>query len=164
MIDNPDISSILKCLDLDMLNKATKYRVGDKIITRVGNSDSGEPLYVALVDDLSEQDTFIFEAITAVPNNDLTQIIEYIIPPNKIFNLDNIALSGSNIAKYTVKINDNINKIMRTYYGGSLSENIRYNSYKLIAGDKIEVEVIHYNDLLHSGDFEATIEGKIKDE
>lgn len=164
MIDNPDISSILKCLDLDMLNKASKYRVADKIIVRVGNSDSGEPILVALTDDPNEIDAFIFDTAQAVGINDLTQIIEYTVPPSKVFNLDNIAISGSNIAKYTVKINNNINKVMRTYYGGSLSENIRYNSYRLIAGDKIEVEVIHHNDLLMSGDFEATIEGKIKDE
>ena len=163
-IDNPDISSIIKCLDIGMLQKAHHYRVEDKIIVRVGNSDSGEPLLVTFNDDPNEQDIFIFDETLAVGVDSLTKIIEYTVPPSKIFNLDNIALSGSNIAKYTVKINDATNKVMRTYYGSSLSENIRYNSYKLIAGDKIEVEVIHHNDLLMSGDFEATIEGKIKDE
>lgn len=164
MIDNPDISSIIKCLDLDMLNKAKHYRTGDKIIVRVGNSDSGEPLVVAISDDPREQDIFIYDEALAVPVNDSTQIISYTVPPAKVFNLDNIFIGGDNVAKYTVKINGAKNRVARTYYGSSLFENIRYNSYRLNAGDTITVEVIHYQDLLHNGDFETTIEGKIKDE
>lgn len=160
-MSNPDISTV-KNLDLDFLRKAEHYRVGDKVIVRVGNSDSGEPLLVAITDDPLEQDIFIHDEALAVGVNSNTQVIFYTVPPNKVFNLDNIFIGGSNVAKYVIKINGNKNRVARTYYGSSLFENIGYNSYKLVAGDTIEVEVIHYNDLLEAGDFEATIEGKIK--
>lgn len=162
MIDNPDISTIIKCLDLDMLNKARYFRKDDLIFTRVGNTDE-HPLYVALADDPNEGDIFIFDDVSSVAVGDLTELITYIVPPAKVFNLDQIEVSGDNIAKYTVYINGDKNKIKRTWHGSSLNDTIKYNSFMLSAGDEIKVDVIHYNDLDMSGDFNATIEGKLKD-
>ena len=157
----PDISTIYN-LDLDMLRKAEHYRQNNLIYVRVGNSD-GVPLYVALADDPNEVDTFAHDEALSVAKNILTEIISYVVPPAKVLNLDNILVGGSNIAKFIVTFNGANNKIVRTYYGSALSENISYNSFRLAAGTIIKIEVIHQNDLGHNGDFEATIEGKLKD-
>jgi hypothetical protein len=163
-IDNPDISTILKCLDIGMLTKAHHYRVGDKIIVRVGNSDSGEPLDVAIVDDPRAEDISVYDTALSVVPADLVELINYVVPPLKTLCLDRIDVSGDNIAKYTVTIGGNVSKIKRAGYGSSFNETFHYSKCEIPAGTSVKVEVIHYNDLLMSGDFNATIEGKLKDE
>lgn len=156
----PDISTV-RDLDLDILRKAEHFRIGQKVFVRVGNDDDN-PLYVAIADDPNEVDVQAYDEALSVPKNILTEILSYTVPPASVFNLDNILVSGSNVATYIVTINDVVNKVKRTYYGASLNENFSYNSYKIVAGVTIKIEVIHQNDLNHSGDFNATIEGKIK--
>lgn len=157
----PDISTV-RDLDLDILRKAEHFRLNNKVYVRVGNSDE-VPLYVALTGDPNEEDLQVFDEALSVTNGDEITVVEYIVPPAKVLSLDNILVSGSNVAKYTVLIDNLVNKIKYTYYGASLNENFDYNSYKLTAGTNIKVKVVHNNDLNHSGDFFATIEGKLKD-
>ena len=77
-MDNPDISSILKCLDLDMLNKAKHYKLDDKIIVRVGNDDT-TPLNVTVVnDDSMICEKGVFNLIAGVPFTILANNIEEI--------------------------------------------------------------------------------------
>lgn len=160
-MSNPDISTI-RCLDLDALRKAEHFRRDNKIYVRVGNSDA-DPLYITYADDPNESDLTSYDEALSVGINSLTEIISYIVPPSKILNLDLIEVSGDNVAKYIVTINGSTNKIKRTYYGNSLNATFNYNSFNVNAGEEVKVEVIHYNDLNESGDFNATIEGKIKD-
>jgi hypothetical protein len=151
-------------LDLDLIDKSSHYRAGDKVYKRVGNAD-GSPLYVALSDDPLETELQAFEEILNVLPNTVNEIISYTVPVGKILNLDKIETSGDNVAKYTVKINGQVNKVARANIAASFNVNFNYNSVRLIEGETISVEVEHFGTIGGLGnnpDFNATIEGKLK--
>lgn len=147
----------------DLEQASFKKTLDEKIARRVGN-EAADPLYVINVDApvAEELDFYIVDNVEEVLKEIVTEIVRYSVPPAKFFNLDQIIVSGDNIAKYIVKIAGSTNKTKRTYYGGSLNESFRYNSYRVNAGEVITVDVIHYSDMV--ADFEATIEGRVSNE
>jgi len=158
MADTYDRSTRLQIANEDLEQAVFKKTLDNKIAKRVGN-EATDPLYVTVIDGPVEGDIFIEDSADPVVKEVLTEVVRYTVPPAKLFNLDQITVSGDNIAKYTVTIAGILNKTKRTYYGSSLNEEFKYNSYKVNAGETISVEVIHYNDM--QGSFEGTIEGRV---
>jgi len=161
MSDTYDKTSRLGINFEDLEHASYKKTRTDKVARRVSN-EPDEPLYVALIDAPDEEDFFIQDELSGILKEQLTEIVRYTVPPGKIFNLDQITVSGDNIAEYTVTIDSVKNKTKRTYYGASLNEEFKYNSYKVTAAQIIKVEVIHYSEF--NGAFEATIEGRLNNE
>jgi hypothetical protein len=154
-----DHTSMLRIPNEQLEQAKFKKTALDKIAVRVGNEEDS-PLYVTFTDGTGEADAYIFDETADVDADVLTKILTYTVPPVTEFNISSIICSGDNTAKYTVKINDNSNKVKRSYYGATLNVEFNYNSFKLDAGDKVEVFVVHH--AVMAGDFEATIEGKVK--
>ena len=157
-------SSVLK-IAFEELERARFLKTTDnKIAVRIGNNALA-PLYVTNVDDnnLSSIDVSYYEKAELVPKLVETLVAMYLVPVGKIFNLDHIEASGENTAKYTIKINGQVNKVKYTYYGAPLNVDFNYNSYSLPASTLITVHVEHF---INNGpvDFHATIEGRLQDE
>lgn len=161
MGDTFDKTSKLKIANEDLEQAKFLKTLADRIAIRIGNEEDG-PLYTSPINTLLS-DLLVFDEAPAVVVNDETKIVEYIVPPSKVVYLDKVAVSGENIGKYTLKINNVIKKVLRTYFGSSLNGQFIFNGYKLNAGDKIEIFIETFiNDT--ASNHEATIEGKIKDE
>lgn len=137
-----------------------KKTASDKIAVRVGNEEDS-PLYVTLTEGTGESDLLVYDEAVAVAKDLETKIVEYIVPPSTVLSLDKISASGENIGKYTVKKDGAIIKTKRTNYGSSLNVDFDFNSYELVAGEKLEVFITQVS-LQGSSNHEATIEGKIK--
>lgn len=146
-------------LDTNELEQAKfKKTAEDKIAIRVGN-EQNSPLFVNVIDGAVGIDTFEQDEAVAVVKLVETLIASYVVPVGKVFNLDQIEVSGTNFAKYTIKLNAIVYKIKRTHYGNGLNKTFSYNSVNIASGVTIGVYVEHCND--SNGDFEATIEGRI---
>jgi len=131
----------------------------------IENTES-EPVPVYITDGTSEgqaNDISLFDEVLSVEKEMETLVVQYLIPPNKMFELDRITCGGDNIAKYRIEINSNTNKVARTYEGSYLFTELNYSRFNVLAGQIIKVFAEHYNDD-SSGNFEATIEGVLKNE
>jgi hypothetical protein len=156
-----DRSSRLLIANEDLEQLSFKITNAKKIAKRVSN-DIDSPLFVTSVDTPSEEDVLVFDEAPAILKEVLTTVVNYIVPPTKVFYLDKIVGTGENIAKYSVKIDGVVRKVKRSYYGASLNVNFVYNSYKVNSGSEIILEVIHNQDFI--ADFEGYIEGRLYNE
>ena len=148
-----------KVANEDLEQSKFKKTASNKIAVRVGN-EADDPLHVAVTEGVGELDLLVFDDASSVSKNTETKIIEYVVPPTKKLNLDKITCSGENVGKYTVKLDGNTLKVLRTYYGGELNAIFEFKSFEISAGSTIEVFIEHFlND--NASTHEATIEGKI---
>lgn len=154
-----DLASKLKTDNRELEQAKFLVSAISRIALRVGNEEES-PLFVTLSKPPRAVDFYHYDDVSAVLHNVYTKVSELIVPPGKILDLYKITASGSNVAKYTVQINGNINKVQRTYFGASLNCIFEYNKYRLMEGDKIEVYAVHYNDM-DTAEIEATIEGAL---
>lgn len=146
-------------LDTTELEQAKfKKTAEDKIAVRVGNEENN-PLFVSIADNAIGIDTFEHDEALEVVKNIETLVASLVVPASKVFNLDQIEVSGENFAKYTIKLNAQINKIKRTHFGNGLNKTFTYNGINVASGVTIGVYVEHCSD--SNGDFEATIEGRL---
>jgi len=133
----------------------------EKIAVRVGN-EADSPLFCSLVTPYGSVAISIYDDTLSVPENTVTKLIEYVVAPGKVFKLYDILVSGDNIAKYTVKINGVVNKVLRTHYSSGLNETFKYDYLRLGTGDKLEVFVI--SKIEGNSDYDVTIEGELGNE
>lgn len=101
-----------------------------------------------------------FYQISSIGSGISTSIGIYTVPGGKTAFLQQVMVSGTNVAQYDVFVNSSNISRKRTIYT-ELNEDFLYaitsnNGYKLIPGDQVEVKVIHNRPFL--GDFNATIE------
>ena len=98
----------------------------------------------------------LFNQQNAVASNSEVLLNSYIVPIGKGFELTKINFSGENLAKYTLKFNDNTIDIKRTWW-------TKFNDYfdlielSMSEGDKIEIFVENKGNSF--SDFNATIIG-----
>ena len=102
-----------------------------------------------------------FNSINAVMANMATTLVTYTVPTGKTSIVQRAAVSGENIAKYTLLINGNPQATLRTYFGGELNGYFEFttgqdNGLVVTAGDVISIEVIHGRPQL------ANFEGRIQ--
>ena len=104
----------------------------------------------------------IFNSITSVSSGISTLLQSYTVPSGKTDLMQQIEVSGTNIAEYKVIINSDIVAKKRTYFGASLNTCFNFavgNTYgrKLESGDVLE---IYGNNLRTDNcDFDARIYG-----
>lgn len=99
---------------------------------------------------------------SAVLNGIETTIVQYVVPllsTNAI--LQRVSVSGENIARYQVLINDVVIDTRRTCFGANLSEYFEFSTdvsdgYTLSPGDVVKVNVFHNRSNL--SDFEGRIQ------
>lgn len=161
MSDTFDKSSVLRLDGFEIDQAKYMKTLIDRIAIRIANEE-GSPLYVTPVDSPIIEGISYYDEALAVLKNTPTQLIQYLVPPAKVFELSRITLSGDNIASFTIRIGGATNKVLRTYYGGDLNLVVDYDSYDVDANTSIEVLVTHYNDM--GGSFNANIEGNLKNE
>lgn len=97
-----------------------------------------------------------FNEISSVASGINTPILTYTVPLGKTDLLEQIEVSGTNIAAYEVYLNSTIFARKRTYFGSSLNELFTFSGYKLLAGDTVVVKVLHNRPDV--GDFESRIQ------
>lgn len=68
-------------------------------------------------------------------------IVSYTVPVNKTFRVSLVEFNGSNIGQYKIYVDSVLQASKTTYYGGPLSGDFPFISYKLIAGQVIELEI-----------------------
>lgn len=103
----------------------------------------------------------IYNGIASVPINVETLITTYTVPIGKKFDLAFAVCSGENRAKYSVKVNNQILQVKRTWWGDFNAE-FNVSEDILLAGDKVELFVENCGDA--SVDFDGTIIGGEFDE
>lgn len=101
-----------------------------------------------------------YNEVTSVATAILTPINTYTAPVGKISYLQQVEISGTNIAEYTIEINSIIKAKKRTYFGSNLDIEFIFAlgsiGLPLIVGDIITIKVIHNRPNL--GDFDARIQ------
>ena len=130
--------------------------------TKVGNKPSEAiPVYVTAGGSAFEFKNTYAE-VNAVTSGSNTDIATYTVPVGKDFYLQSVAMSGTNIAQYTVTVDGNTVARLHTYFGGTLTTQLNFahgadRGWKLTTGQVVKVRVIHLRPSL--GDFNATIQG-----
>ncbi len=117
------------------------------------------PVPVEIVEDGAGGDvTNIFNQVTNVASGSPTTITSYTVPIGKVFFLKGINASGSNRAKFTVKIGGSSESIKRTYQP---IFNVKFDFFnlKVSAGVTILVEVEH--DRSSVNEFDSNIMGNL---
>lgn len=109
---------------------------------------------------LPENTIIKYSEVSSIPKDILQTVVTYIVPLGVTAALQLAYASGSNIAKYTIKINSNILATKRTYFGGDLNAFFLFESGSgggliLTGGDIITLTAIHKRPC--SANFEGTI-------
>lgn len=134
----------------DPQNKLTKVAVeienSEPIKVEIGNRGTSKHLY---------------NEINSVPVASNTLLNSYTVPIGKIFDLSKINYGGDNIAKFTLKLNNNTLDCKRTWWTRFDGE---FNLIELLmlSGDKIELFVENkgsvsttFNSLIIGGEYDA---------
>ena len=102
----------------------------------------------------------IFNEASAVAVNSSTLINTYTIPIGKKFDFIYAICSGENKAKFTVKINNSIAQVKRTWWA-TFNCDFNFVELSLSSGDKVEIFV--ENNGSDAVKFESTIVGGLYD-
>lgn len=102
-----------------------------------------------------------FNEIVAVPSGSTTQLVTYTVPAGKSAVLQKAVVSGDNIGKYDLLINNIRQDTIRTMFGADLSITFDFtsgneNGLVLVAGDIVKVQV--FNPRPYSADYNARIQ------
>lgn len=106
-----------------------------------------------------------YDEITAVAKSVLTTISTYTVPVGKSFFLESVDFGGTNIAEYTLLIDNVLEAKKRTWWTGDLKDSFDFRcginkGLGVDAGKEIKIKVIHERDSL--GSFESRILGVLK--
>lgn len=102
-----------------------------------------------------------FNDVTAVPASVDTTVTTYTAPVAKTTYLQKVTASGTNIAKYEVKVNGVVIDRKRTFFSGPFDVEFEFsnevnNGYPLSVGDVVTLVVNHNRG--STGDFESRIQ------
>lgn len=158
LIINPDgsINTNTTITDISLNQADDSIAIGDGIDLIDINVDGS----INTQDVYSNYNKLNFFEIINVPSAVSTLIGSYIVPSGKTSFLQQVVVSGTNVATYEIYLNSLIISRKRTIYT-ELNENFMYaitsnNGYKLIPGDLVEVKVLHNRPWL--GDFDTSIQ------
>lgn len=89
----------------------------------------------------------IYNEVFAVPSGVTTKIVTYTIPNDSSAVFQRATVSGENIARYDLLINNNTQDTVRTMFGGNLTQTFNFESgntsgLSLQAGDIIKINVL----------------------
>lgn len=101
-----------------------------------------------------------YNEVTSVANSSITTIQTYTAPIGRRTYLQKAALSGTNIAEYTIKVNSVVQDRLRTYFGGPLNAEFKFvetgTGLPLDEGDVVTIEVVHIRPDV--GDFNSRLQ------
>ncbi len=127
---------------------------------KIGNTAS-EPIPITTVPGAFNQVSMYAEAL-AVPASTLTVIQTYIVPLGQTFFFEKCAVSGENIARYTLKVGATTIDSAYTWFAEGLSYTFNFASqmttgYAITGGSTFSISVLHLRPKV--GDFNARIQG-----
>lgn len=101
-----------------------------------------------------------YDEANSVAGSATATILDYTVSVGKVLTLVLSDVSGDNRGKYRVELNGNVIAKRRTYYTGY--DNIfKFANIKLVEGDNIKIIVENQSTL--TGDFNANLQGSVKD-
>ena len=160
-IENAEID-----VDLNHITQANGHydstRIGNGVYEMDVNPDGS--IDVNIVDSASgnrRQLDPVFNEITNIPRNILTELVNYTVPLNNRYFLQRINVGGANVATYQLERFGNVQERVRTYFGAPLTTQMNFDGYsedglELTPGEIIRVKVEHYRP--DNGDFEGRIQ------
>lgn len=103
----------------------------------------------------------IYGAVTSVPSSNNIIIATYTVPVGKTAKLQRIEFSGTNIAKYTYRLNDVDEAQRHTWFNGPMFGDFNFvgsnqEGVLISAGDKVDIRGAHSRPDV--GDFSARIQ------
>ena len=104
-----------------------------------------------------------YNEITGVASGSETTILTYTVPLLGTLYLEQVSVSGTNIAEYRVKVNGTVIDKAYTWFNGNMSHEFNFESNsglgrKLLASDVLIVTVLHGRP--STGNFNARIQGE----
>lgn len=121
-------------------------RIGDGVEELAINTDGS--INEVSVDPVGLTPLILFRETTSVPKDQEIALFTRTVAPATELVLSSIEVGGENIATYEVRINNQVVARKRTHFGISLDCSFSFETgtkhgYRLEAGDKIEVYVLH---------------------
>jgi hypothetical protein len=127
----------------------SSVRIGDGTNELVVNADGSFNVNVVNETPSSEKLILVYNEDPSVVTGVSSDLVTYTVPVGKKGLLIRAAVSGENIATFTILVNSIIVGTRRTYFGGDLGTEFVYGTggssgLELIAGDTVLIRVIHY--------------------
>lgn len=156
---NPDGTIDVNVSNIVISHTNDSIKVGDGTDFLAVNPDGSINVNVNNITG-SGSNRIVFNEITSVASATLTTIASYTVPVVTSASLQQVLVSGTNIAAYEVYVNAVKIAKKRTYFS-DLNEEFIFavtsnNGYVVSTGDVVEIKVLHDRPTL--GDFEATIQ------
>lgn len=144
-------------MEVSINHTEDSIRLGDGTNFLTSTTFGGKTaLDVNIIDSPEGSSVNDFNDVTSVATSVLTTINTYTVPVGTTGIFKQVAVSGTNIAKYEVLLNGSVIDRAYTYFGAPLSVEFKFNDTTLAAGDIILVRVIHNRP--NTGDFNARIQ------
>lgn len=110
--------------------------------------------------------TNTFDEVTSVATSTLTTVVSYTVPAGLGFLLQLVEASGTNIAEYRVLLDTTLIAKRRTYFGGAVNTDFKFDGFNnkgivVAAATVITLKVIHERP--DTGDFSGRILGVLED-
>lgn len=142
-------------------DKHSSIRISDCVNDLKINTDGSINVIVQPIPSTNAQIISKYNEIAAVPSGSTVQIITYTVPVLKQAVLQRVFVSGENIGRYDLLINNIIQDRIRTMFGADLSQNFDFTSGNdsgllLNSGDIVKIQV--FNPRPYIGDFNARIQ------
>jgi hypothetical protein len=160
--ENKDYTQTLKeSYDPDLNRLRVEALVTDGVDALLVNGDGSINVNIVSGSPGSSEFKHVYNEITSVASATPTTVNTYIVPLGKDAFLQQVAVSGTNIATYEVFVNGVIQDKKRTYFGTSLDgvfhfSNSASDGYPLTAGDIVLVRVTHNRPSV--GDFNCRLQ------
>lgn len=133
---------------------------------KVRNSESESiPVYITS-GATGKEFTNTFNTVNSVPSGSETLLVQYTVPLDKVFLINQAVGTGENIALFRLYIDNILVAISRTYFGGELNSAIKFvdgsdGGFKLLSGQLIKLTVEHNRPFV--ANFEGRLNGVLSD-
>ena len=159
LLINPDGSITVDVGNITISHTDDSIKIGDGTDFLAVNPDGSINVNVNNVT-AQGSNKIVYNEVTSVAAATLTTILTYTVPSVTTASLQQVMVSGTNIATFEVYINAVKISKKRTYFQ-NLNEEFIYavtsnNGYSVTTGDVIQIKVEHNRPNL--GDFEATVQ------
>lgn len=143
-----------------------KYRETPSNNTVVAvTTDPDAPIAAYLTNSTQFTYTESYDLALSLASGSETTIVSYTVPASKIFYLERVSFSGTNIARFRLELDGSEFERAYTYFSGPLHGQFNFDSIDsgkiCTAGQVITLKVIHARP--SSGDFSGRIQGGLRD-
>lgn len=150
------VSVVVGVVDVDIQDTKDSIKIGDGSGNFLSINPDGSINFTPVSYTTQNTKNF-YNSIAAVPANTLSTIVSYTVPSGKKAILQIANASGENISKYHILLNGNILQTKRSYFGGDLNIEFKFQQgFNLKSNDIVEIETIHTRP--STSNFEANIQ------